>query len=163
MPIPMNNNRLTLRISSVDAMHELATTLLNVLRKKHPRAVIFLEGDLGAGKTTFVRGFLRAAEFNGHVKSPTYTLLEPYHLTNLDVYHLDLYRLKSPEELEDIGLRDIIDDSAYFLIEWPLKESETLFDSDIELNITVDGAVRNIDIVSNSSIGQEIVQAIRQK
>ena len=81
--------------------------------------VFYLKGDLGAGKTSFVRALLNSLGFSGPVKSPTYSLIESYDLDNLKIHHLDLYRLKDPSELEQLGLEDLLSEPCIFFIEWP--------------------------------------------
>lgn len=83
--------------------------------------LIFLEGTLGAGKTTLIRGFLRALGVQGAIKSPSFALIEPYETNELAIFHFDLYRIKSPKELLDLGLSDYLTDDAICLIEWPEK------------------------------------------
>jgi len=100
--------------------------------------LVFLYGELGAGKTTLVRGLLRAAGYNGTVKSPTYTLVEEYRLAQRTVYHFDLYRLTDPEELEWIGMDDYLRDNSLCLIEWPQMGQGFLSAADVVIRLEVD-------------------------
>lgn len=118
--------------------------------------VIHLLGDLGAGKTTLVRGFLRARGHDGPVRSPTYTLIEPYELAGGAVYHLDLYRLGDPEELEYLGLRDLLGGEATLLIEWPERGEGWLPPPDLVLDIAHREAGRDITVAGRSEAGRRI-------
>jgi tRNA threonylcarbamoyladenosine biosynthesis protein TsaE len=120
-----------------------------------PQSVIYLSGDLGAGKTTLARGFLRALGYCGAVKSPTYTLLEPYYLPHHTVYHLDLYRLSAAEELEYLGLRDLLTQAALWLIEWPQRGDDFLPPATINIHIAHHGSSRILSLNSTNPINQE--------
>jgi tRNA threonylcarbamoyladenosine biosynthesis protein TsaE len=96
-------------------------------------AVIYLEGPLGAGKTTLARGLLRAAGITGSVRSPTYTLLEPYELAGRTLLHMDLYRLNAPAELAQLGLADFPPDQNWWLVEWPERGTGVLPDPDVRI------------------------------
>ncbi|MGI9326251.1 MAG: tRNA (adenosine(37)-N6)-threonylcarbamoyltransferase complex ATPase subunit type 1 TsaE [Pseudomonadales bacterium] len=96
-------------------------------------ALVFLHGDLGAGKTTLVRGILRGRDFKGSVKSPTYTLLEPYDLPSGAIYHFDFYRIVDPEELDFIGVDEMLQGPGLKLVEWPERAADRLPPPDHEV------------------------------
>ena len=112
----MTATMLTVPVRDANATEALGARLANA---GAPAGVIFLEGELGAGKTTFVRGWLRALGFDGPVRSPTYTLMESYELPRGRVLHLDLYRVRDPEEVDYLGLGDALDAQTVAFIEWP--------------------------------------------
>ena len=118
--------------------------------------VIHLSGGLGAGKTTLCRGILRAMGHLGAVKSPTFTLVEPYQISDSEVYHFDLYRLTDPGELDYIGIDEYFGKKKLCLIEWPEKAIGYLPQHDLEITIDVLGEKRIIDVRSNSQSGEKI-------
>ncbi|HTO57725.1 MAG TPA: tRNA (adenosine(37)-N6)-threonylcarbamoyltransferase complex ATPase subunit type 1 TsaE [Pseudomonadales bacterium] len=111
-----------------------------------PGDLVFLIGDLGAGKTTLARGILRGLGFSGHVKSPTYTLVEPYEFGSTRVYHFDFYRIKDREELEYIGLDDLLGERAIKLVEWPERASGRLPTPQCVIRIRADGEGRVVEV-----------------
>lgn len=132
-----------LRLESIEDTELFGAALWRALPKQ---CLVFLRGDLGAGKTSLVRGILRAAGYQGVVKSPTYTLVEEYHLNDRDLLHFDLYRLKDPEELEWIGMDDYLRQQALCFIEWPEMGAGFLPPADIELTLAVVDQSREVEI-----------------
>jgi len=124
---------------------------------------IYLNGDLGAGKTTFSRYLLQSLGHVGSVKSPTYTLVEPYVIEGRDVFHFDLYRLGDPQELEFMGIRDYFEHNSLCLIEWPNKGEGCLPPADIQIDITLSSDHEDMRIMAwtaNSDIGQHIIKMV---
>ena len=118
--------------------------------------VITLSGDLGTGKTTLSRGLMRAYGHQGAVKSPTYTLLEPYELENIQVMHFDLYRMGDPEELEFLGIRDFLNDETLCLIEWPEKGQSFLPPVDLAITLSKENNGRKVSWHSQTEYGDRI-------
>ena len=119
--------------------------------------LIGLKGDLGAGKTTLVRGVLRGMGYEGATKSPTFSLLEPYELGDRSIYHIDLYRLQHPEELEYMGIRDYFDGPGLLLVEWPEKGAGILPPADVELILTKTNGGRTLTWFVHTPSGQQTI------
>lgn len=118
-----------------------------------PPLVLYLRGDLGAGKTTFARAYIHALGYEGYVKSPSYGLLETYEAGGRKILHLDLYRIEDPEELEFLALRDLFDERTVLLIEWPERGAGHLPDADLTLEFGEDEAGRWISCRGGSGRG----------
>lgn len=146
----------TLFVADGQAMEALGRRLAHSARH---RGVIWLRGDLGTGKTTLVRGLLRGFGYQGKVRSPTYTLVEPYPLDGLNVYHMDLYRLGSPGELEWLGIRDLSGEDALLLIEWPERGEGELPPADLVIAIDYRDRGRELRLQPVTSQGKRLVAA----
>jgi tRNA threonylcarbamoyladenosine biosynthesis protein TsaE len=118
------------------------------------RGLVTLQGDLGSGKTTLSRGLIRALGHTGAVKSPTFTLVEPYELANGQVLHYDLYRLNDPEELHFLGVRDFLDGDTLTLVEWPERGRHWLPAADLALQLQVSGNGRQASWQAHTPRGE---------
>jgi len=132
-----------------------------------PGMVIYLKGDLGAGKTTLARGVLAGLGHPGKVKSPTFTLVEPYDLSRLYLYHFDFYRFRASKsegtnELEDAGFRECFDGRSVCLIEWPERAGSRLAPPDLTLNLDVQDTGRSAAIAAQTEAGRECLERLRQ-
>ena len=130
----------------------------HVAKQLTPGLVVGLSGELGAGKTTFSRGILRALGFEGTVKSPTYTLVESYPLKDFIVFHLDLYRLAAPEEIYELGVEDFFSKEAVSFIEWPEKANLTEMDLMIFIRVLKEG--RQFELNALTDKGRALMESI---
>lgn len=132
----------------IDTLEQLNAMAIEFSQLVQPGSVVFLLGDLGAGKTTFTQHFLRACGIKETVKSPTYTLFETYQVNQQNYVHMDLYRLSDPEELYYMGIEDLLNGSNILLIEWPQKGKGVLPEADWVLTFEYKQLNRNLTITS---------------
>ena len=125
-----------------------------------PGMNLYLKGELGAGKTTFLRGLLRGLSYQDKVKSPTYTLVEPYSFDKFTIYHFDLYRFKDEIEWDDAGFREYFNNSSICLVEWPEKAGHILPDPDILIELSHASHGRHLHLIGYTSIGVECLKTI---
>lgn len=149
-------------IADENAMLAFAQKLAQAIRQvsSENALVFYLNGDLGAGKTTLSRGIVQAFGHQGNVKSPTYTLVEEYHLPEKHIYHFDLYRLSDPEELEFMGIRDYFSPNSLCLIEWAEKGEGLLEQADLLINIAYADTARQIELVAQTEQGKLLIELL---
>lgn len=135
----------------------LADKMANFL---HPGMNLYLKGELGAGKTTYVRGLLRGLGYQDKVKSPTYTLVEPYHFEKFTVYHFDLYRFKDRHEWDEAGFREYFNHDSICLIEWPEKADGILPQPDISIELLHESFGRKLHLMGFTTLGIECLKAM---
>lgn len=149
--------RVKLAVPSVAEMEALGARLARGIDKIH---LLYLHGALGTGKTTLVRGILRALGHGGLVKSPTFTLVEPYSFDGLIVYHIDLYRVSDPEELEFLGFRDYLESESVCLVEWAERGVEKMPSPDLDVTIQNVDDTRTVELESYSDRGTELLSGL---
>lgn len=152
-------NEMQLHFDSESAMLNWAKHFSEYLQAG---CVIFLYGPLGAGKTTLTRGILRGLGFQDKVKSPTYTLVEPYHIKYIDIFHFDLYRLKKPQELLEIGIQDYLQPNAICIIEWPENGLPCLPQPDLACYISHTEPGRQLTLKAYSALGKQILEKLNK-
>jgi tRNA threonylcarbamoyladenosine biosynthesis protein TsaE len=148
-----------LQIAGESQQEALGAALAAVIE---PPCVVYLAGDLGTGKTTLARGLLRELGYQGRVKSPTYTLMEPYDLPSLHCYHFDLYRLADPEELQFLGIEDLLQSDALLLVEWPERGEGVLPMADLILKIFHQGQSRRVELQPTDEKGAQIINNLQK-
>lgn len=151
-----------IEVHSPAAMRAVGGVLASAVAAAHGAPlVVGFEGELGAGKTTLVAGVLAHFGEHGPVRSPTYTLVEPYEAGGRTIYHLDLYRLTDPGQLEPLGVRDMLIGDAVLLIEWPSRAGKALPPTDLDVGIQYVGkAGRRLALTAHTDFGDKLLRAI---
>ena len=143
-------------------MQDFGAQLATAISKIDTPLLFLLNGDLGAGKTTISRGILQGLGHQGSVKSPTYTLVEPYELDIGMVYHFDLYRLIDPDELEHIGFSDYLSEAKLCIIEWPENGGSYIPQADISIDIKLHESGRQVTLGSSTESGKQCINLLQQ-
>jgi tRNA threonylcarbamoyladenosine biosynthesis protein TsaE len=154
-------NQLQTVLKDEHQMHAYGEKIAQAICQINAPLLIFFSGDLGAGKTTLSRGILAGLGHKGSVKSPTYTLVEPYDLDIGKVFHFDLYRLVDPEELYDIGFDDYLSEAQLCMVEWPDKGGSLVPKADISLQINSNETGREVILTAQTSLGSQCVNPLR--
>ena len=141
-----------------EAMENLGEVFSSALKSG---AVVYLEGDLGMGKTTLVRGVLRGLGYKGPVKSPTYTIVEPYELADVEAFHFDLYRVVDAEELEFMGIRDYFTDGGLCLIEWAEMGRGVLPEADLLVSLSLIRQGRHVSFEAQTEKGYAALNVLK--
>jgi len=123
-------------------------------------ATIYLQGELGAGKTTCVRGLLRSLGVTGAIRSPTYTLVEVYTPGGITCVHVDLYRLQGAAQVDELGLRDLLDSRCLLLVEWPERGGRALPPADLEIRLAYQDQARRAELIAATAVGARLLQML---
>ena len=150
--------RLDMKLTGPESTERLGRVLAGICR---PPCLIALQGELGAGKTTLARGFLQALGVRDAVKSPTYTLVEPYEESGCPVYHYDLYRIGAAAEMEFLGMRDYLSETAIHLVEWPERAEGRLGPFDLHIHLQHAGTARRAGISVDTDLGRSWLEQLR--
>ena len=155
--------QLSVVLEGESKMVDFGAQLAGAIGKIDSPLLILLNGDLGAGKTTISRGILQGLGHQGAVKSPTYTLVEPYQLAIGKIYHFDLYRLTDPEELEHIGFSDYLSEAKLCIIEWPENGGSYIPLPDLSIGIQLNGSGRQVTLDSSTESGKQCINLLQQQ
>ena len=154
----MRQPEVTHALANAAATRALGQRFARVLRDdKHGPTYIALTGELGSGKTTLVAGILAALGQQGPIRSPTYTLVEPYEFDGRELLHCDLYRLESPDALDELGLRDVLTAANVLLVEWPERAGGRLGPPDLRLTLSYDGPGRRAVLAAGTPRGVVLI------
>jgi tRNA threonylcarbamoyladenosine biosynthesis protein TsaE len=144
-------------LADLDTTRALGAALAEGLRAQGlPAGLLLFRGPLGAGKTTLIRALIAGLGVAGPVRSPTYTLIEPYPLAGGDLFHVDLYRLRNPAELDDLGFADLLDGRSLCLVEWPERAPGLAGHADLLIDMDVAGRLRKIAWEVHTGLGQAL-------
>lgn len=151
------NQRVSLYLKDESQTEAIGQKIAQII---HPGLVIYLQGQLGAGKTALARSLIRALGHQGKVKSPTYALVELYTISRLNLYHFDLYRFDNPEEWLDAGFAEYVKPDTICLIEWPEKGGALIPQPDLTISLEISGEGRQIEIEAHTETGDKCLMRL---